>query len=308
MFVLYSQKAECDPSSTRPCCNEQTGECGNGKEYCNCIPHCTDYNHIIQPEFANWIETYQPITNYTMEFTCKFLQDTFSEITFIGDSLVRHLFSAFLIHLTNDTQYGALKHTLSRDELHECQDEKQFFERKCRTLLELSWKDIRKNPKYCPGISRPVELNFKSSSNAGSVTEVLKNINLTIHKHHSKTPLFIVGIGIHDQFKFETIWYRYVLPIIKLIHSSLDPLKKPKFIWLSSHANYFFLNRQSSSRAFELNQKMRENLKLYNIPIMDNFRLTHNIFSFDGTHFGRALNGMKCKLLIKTLRFLWNEL
>lgn len=82
--------------------------CGNGPEYCKCLPDCTDYSNIINPELMKWNETFCPLDNYTSLSTCDFLQQRYSSITFIGDS--RNIFQAFMIHVTDDAAYGSMPH------------------------------------------------------------------------------------------------------------------------------------------------------------------------------------------------------
>lgn len=117
--------------------------CGNGPEYCKCLPDCTDYSNIINPELMKWNETFCPLDNYTSLSTCDFLQERYSSITFIGDSLVRNIFQAFMIHVTDDAAYGSMHYNLTREQLSPCKNEMQYSETGCR--LKLSTQIARCN-------------------------------------------------------------------------------------------------------------------------------------------------------------------
>ena len=107
-FVLDVQ-AQCDTDSKHYCCHGNTGWCGRGDKYCNC-PSCINYKSFVSAELAQWLPINGcQVTNFTQSSACESISKRISSVTFIGDSLVRHFFSAMLIILTNDPLYGALK-------------------------------------------------------------------------------------------------------------------------------------------------------------------------------------------------------
>lgn len=128
MFLLHRFQGQCNATSSTPCCNKLKGECGNGEEYCNCPYDCINYNNIVQADVMEWKDTYCPLEEFNALSSCEFLQSRFSSVKFIGDSLVRYMFQALLIHLTDDHAYGALRHNLNATELSQCMHEMQFSE------------------------------------------------------------------------------------------------------------------------------------------------------------------------------------
>lgn len=130
--------------------------------------------------------------------------------------------------------------------------------------------------------------------------DVLKIIDERLVKER---PLFLVYVGGHDNFPAEKTWkdffntYNFLTPIID--HLVKNKIKKPSFLWLGGNTNgplklVQYSKNQGSRKAFDYIQ---------GLAVYDFFPMTKDVYSFDGTHFGSTLNGMKVKMLMKLLRY-----
>lgn len=297
-----SVQSQCNATSSSPCCNEIKGECGNGKENCDCLYNCVNYKTLVQAEFMEWKDKHCPLKEFDAISSCEFLQSRFSSITFIGDSLVRHMFSALLIHLTDDLAYGALRHNLNATELSQCKYGMQFADRICRLKLAVNWKDIQSNPRYCAYNDKKIKVRFVEAFVTGHSALAKATVGQALREER---PLIVVGIGIHNHFVVKKVWKDYLEPIMKFLKQK--EYKKPFFIWLGGNANgplksVVHYKLQKSERAVNFTNTISNYLRAYNATVFDNFKITNNVHSFDGTHFGQAVNLLKIRMLIKLLK------
>ena len=104
---LFWFRALCDSEGATPCCYNYV--CVNRTmDQCTC-PDCIDMRRPLHAEYSTWQPTdaaCRPRDMRTDEM-CQFLGQ--ANLTFIGDSLVRHLYTAFLLMMTGDDQAGAFK-------------------------------------------------------------------------------------------------------------------------------------------------------------------------------------------------------
>ena len=100
-------RALCDSEGATPCCYNHV--CVNKTmDQCTC-PDCIDMRRPLHAEYSTWQPTdaaCRPRDMRTDEM-CQFLGQ--ANLTFIGDSLVRHLYTAFVLLMTGDDQAGAFK-------------------------------------------------------------------------------------------------------------------------------------------------------------------------------------------------------
>eukprot|EP00112_Aurelia_sp_Birch-Aquarium-sp1_P017216 Seg397.30 transcript_id=Seg397.30/GoldUCD/mRNA.D3Y31 product="Acetyl-CoA acetyltransferase" protein_id=Seg397.30/GoldUCD/D3Y31 len=105
----YRIQSLCDPDGENPCCNAGTGECGISVAHCNCS-QCTDLREMKSADLMEW-QTEKPecgIKNFSKNEVCDFLNKYNFKITFMGDSLIRHMITTMLLLITGDPQSGAI--------------------------------------------------------------------------------------------------------------------------------------------------------------------------------------------------------
>nr|XP_012560501.2 uncharacterized protein LOC105846371 [Hydra vulgaris] len=305
---LYPDIAsQCDGFSETPCCNDDFGWCGNGQLFCSC-EKCIDYSRIIYAELYTWIHANRcQYFNFDKNQSCTYFKNQFSSTTFIGDSLVRHVFSSLLLSLTGDLLFGALKVTLTQSDLRFCSGENQFIDSSCHVKLATKWSEIQQNKMYCPSLISKPELSFVQAYSTLQSQMALETIKLKLSEPR---PLFIVGIGIHDNFNAEKVIQYYLDPIVQLIRQASN--SKPILVWLNSHSAGLlkplsFQMTQGNEQIQKFNEELYKYCFQNSIIVFDTFNITKGVHSFDGTHYGSALNQLKVNLLINGLLAVTNH-
>ena len=114
--MLHFFKGLCDPDGDVPCCYDY--HCVNRtKEQCDCDT-CQDMRKPIHAEYATWRPDDPACAprNWTSEEICRLLHN--STIHFIGDSLVRHVFTAFLLAVRGNFESGAFRANIPKSGLN----------------------------------------------------------------------------------------------------------------------------------------------------------------------------------------------
>jgi len=295
--------SQCDSFSHAPCCRNDIGWCGNGKYFCKCKT-CFNYRVIIYTELYDWKNKLNCNQQKVVKKeSCDFLSQTFSSVTFIGDSLVRHVFSSLLIQLTNDTKAGALKPHLHPHEKVFCADENQFVDSSCHSKLSVDWKDVKLHPGYCNSSGSLPKIDFIQAYSTHFKQLAMDRVEEVLLEER---PLVLLGIGIHDNFDYEKVIEQYLQPIVQLRNKRMA-FTNPVFVWLNTHSAgplkpIPYQNTQGNHKIVRFNTFLREYCRRNSVLVFDSFNITRGVHSFDGTHYGRAMNLLKVELLLHSLK------
>lgn len=304
-YMHMDVTSQCSPTSTEPCCRHDEGRCGTGPAFCACEHHCEDYTGYFNAAFSAWVpldsKCYaeaEPLVVESGDTMCEEMADTFSSTTFIGDSLVRHIFSASLIHLSNDLHTGALKANLSQQTYKGCGGEKQFADSWCHRHLAMTWKEVREKPLYCGATSQKPVIRFVQAYNAQRGSAALKAVTDVASESR---PLVAIGVGIHNNFNSSQIVDEYLEPILRVTKTRQNIV----LIWLSTHAAgplkpMQYRATQGNDKILQYNEQIRTYLQARGVPMFDTFKMTEKAHSFDGTHQGSTVNLLKAKLLLES--------
>ncbi|XP_071099495.1 uncharacterized protein [Haliotis cracherodii] len=285
---LHYFRALCNPEGATPCCYGDT--CINKTpDDCKC-PNCFDLRNEIYAEYSTWEpeDSRCQVKNFTAQQACDLLQGL--TITFVGDSLMRHVYTAMLMVLSNNGVDGALKAGTPKDIHKQCTGMYAFTEKVCRAHIE-------RQSTFCDG---RVSVNMLEYYHLASATNFHRDFHSFLHKNKT---VVLVGVGYHDSFDFERVFIEYIYPVI-------DMMKKnnalwPKVIWSANHKFGLLkspkIPRQDNSRVEAFNKFMSEGLGKYDIPIFDTYNLTSGVMSTDGGHFGIGVNVMKVQMLLNYL-------
>jgi len=292
--------SQCEPDSASPCCRDDVGWCGNNQWFCSCDT-CIDYRQFIHAELASWrpIDEKCTVSKKSTDQLCRDLTRNFTSVTFIGDSLVRHVFSALLIQLTNDPVYGALKPSLKPAELEFCKEENQFVDSSCHVKLAMKWQDIQNNGAFCPRERLKLRMSFIEAYSTSTSKLALASI---AERLVEPRPLVVIGIGIHDNFNATKIYENFLSPIVQLKSKFVQ--SRPVMIWVNTHASgplkpIEFQEIQGNKQILKYNAHMEEFCRRHSIPVLDTFNMTFGVHSFDGTHYSRTLNLLKSTYLVR---------
>lgn len=299
--------SQCDMLSESPCCRDDVGWCGNGKAFCEC-QSCIDFRQYLPAELADW-ETTNNCQIQQMDGTkaCKVLRNRFTSVTFIGDSLVRHIFSSLLILLTNDKECGALLPNTKQVEKDICSAENQFTDSACHKKLVMYWDDVKTNAKYCKGMpdSKKPRLSFIEAYNVRQIPLALDGFKERLAEER---PLVIVGIGVHDNFNSTKVIKDYLVPLVEMRNRK----RESTLIWLNTHSSgplkpKQFRAAQGNQNILAFNRVLKEFCDEEKILLMDTFNFTRGIHSFDGTHYGYEINRLKTQILLNGLQEITNS-
>ena len=100
-YRLFSQ---CDPEGRFPCCNPNTGLCGNQARDCQC-ENCTDFRKMISAELSRWQPKKCKLKDYTWQESCSILNRNNISLHFIGKAFFNN-FKKMLLILDNFDEIG----------------------------------------------------------------------------------------------------------------------------------------------------------------------------------------------------------
>ena len=296
----FDIQAQCDPGSDSFCCHTKNGWCGSGPEFCAC-PSCIDYRKFISAELADWVpESGCRVKNFTQARACRLLSRHLSALVFIGDSLVRHLYSAMLLILTGDPLHGALREDMPEPSVKMCQGDSQFLDSMCQRYTTMRWPELAAKKSFCPHASN-FTLSFIQAYNTERAHHVLGTVKRFLNQVGA---VVFLGIGIHNGFSSSAVIQDYLEPAFKLAATSTNGW--PRIVWLTSHSagplkplNFF--RYQSNQVILPFNKDTSAFCHSRGIPVFDTFNMTLGVHSFDGTHYGFGVNMLKARVLLNFL-------
>jgi hypothetical protein len=229
-----------------------------------------------------------------------------TKIVFVGDSFTRHLFEAFVLILTQDYKFGALKP--EGRNVPECADDGQFEEKQCRHFV-----------------------NFNQVLCGGSVTADLDyGAWPPLTPSHSSYDLAFWSCGAHPvNYDYNTRYGVNDAAVVKTAifeplcrgDAALPWLKagKPKVIWLLQHCRLrpkFPDEREEVVARYnkEAPPALKEVCGFPDDPIDFSFTcdLVHklseeaNRMTWDGVHWSRAANLIKAQMLLERIALIGN--
>ncbi|XP_048249003.1 uncharacterized protein LOC124151308 [Haliotis rufescens] len=280
---LHYFRALCNPEGATPCCYGDT--CINKTpDDCKC-PSCFDLRNEIYAEYSTWEpeDSRCQVKNFTAQQACDLLQGL--TLAFVGDSLMRHVYTAMLMVLSNSTALNP-----DKDSHVQCNGMYAFSDKICRA-------NIKRQATFCGGSVTLKMLEYFHLEDAAKF-----HADFHSFLNQNKT-VVLVGVGCHDNFNFERVFNEYIYPVI-------DMMKKnkalwPKVIWSANHKFGLLkspkIPLQDNSHVASFNRLMSEGLGKYAIPIFDTYNLTSGVMSTDGGHFGIGVNVMKVQMLLNYL-------
>jgi len=227
---------------------------------CECGPAtCKDYSKQLQVEFADWVERFCPLPDYTSEAVCDFLGDHFSSVIVAGDSLARQIFQAGVIKFTDDTLYGSQKDSIykSSTERVKFMDEAQFYHMYVQHIV--TWPELKRRDAFCKNSTRKFRTEFLQLQKWSHFDKYMSNFKARISEGR---PLLIFGIGLWDNYDWESCSEKFIYPMFKYLTTIKGP-NKPLVVWLGGNAHGTtkqakYVKMQGDYLAVPFNEKMRK--------------------------------------------------
>ncbi|XP_046565001.1 uncharacterized protein LOC124273741 [Haliotis rubra] len=285
-------RALCDPKGTTPCCFNNKCVLKSVEE-CVCAD-CYDMRNQKHAEYSTWIPS-DPSHGYKQhspQEACSILNG--STILFVGDSLVRHVYTAMLLIVTGNMKDGAMNANTPKNVRNECSGMYMFTEKLCRLQLKYSVR-------ACNGTVHLELKYFFAASFGRNLKQMVTNLN-------SKSIIF-TGIGIHNHFNHMEVQQKFLLPTLSYIGKSKRLW--PQFLWAASHAPSALKSPKVLTQSYEsvkrYNSKMETFLKPWKVPLFNTFNMTDGMMSFDGEHYGLGMNVVKANVILSYLNELKKE-
>ncbi|KAK6174645.1 hypothetical protein SNE40_017881 [Patella caerulea] len=278
-------RALCDPYGKTPCC--YNNKCFSRPiEQCKCS-NCFDMRQPPHGEYSDFIpyDTRCKIRKYNYTEACQLLDG--ATLYLSGDSYIRHIYTALLLFLRNNTFDGALKKGVSKAVHDQCTGMYMFTEKVCRVNLESD----SKIPDLCGGKFKLMFNYFFSSDYGAGFANRIKTIQ------NKPKSLVVFGIATHDKFNVRNIENRYIEPVVKTMGNKT----RPKLLWATPHSPGI-LNVGSRLTVFNFISQMEPILKKYKVPTFNTFNMTENMMSFDGNHYGLGINMWKIQILLNYIQ------
>ncbi|XP_046367685.2 uncharacterized protein LOC124142956 [Haliotis rufescens] len=280
-------RAICSPTGPTPCC--YNFKCVNKTEaMCRC-KNCWDLRQQVQAIYSTWIPSdprCKPIS-YSSKQSCSLLDG--GSITFIGDSLVRHIYTAFLMTIRGNFETGGLRPEDVPGWKFRCSGMMMFEERFCRLQL-----DVR--PNLCGGRVITTWYRHYNILRSNDLLGVVTN-NL-----NEKRSLFVVGIGIHEDYNSTRVKMKYLKPTLDRLRKFGLAWPKVLFVDMNAPGVMKYSDTQSKPHVIRFNRDMEEFLKEYDIPVFKTFNMTEGVRSFDGTHYALGTNRVKASILLNYIQ------
>ncbi|XP_046566727.1 uncharacterized protein LOC124275289 isoform X1 [Haliotis rubra] len=281
-------RAICSPTGPTPCC--YNFKCVKKTEaQCRC-KNCWDIRQQIHAEYSTWTPSDPRCRpqQYSANQACNLLDG--GTIRFIGDSLVRHIYTGFLMTIRGNFKDGGVKPTESKRWKSACSGMDMFEERNCRKRLDSKPTNI------CRG---RVKLSWKKHYASRRWGELINDVTEGLADRRT---LFVVGIGIHEDYNSTKVKMQYLKP-------TLDRLRKigilwPKVLFVDMNAPGIMKrsDTQSKPHVLRFNRDMEKFLNEYEIPVLKTYNMTDGVRSFDGTHYALGVNVLKANILLNYIQ------
>ncbi|XP_005110895.3 uncharacterized protein LOC101849568 [Aplysia californica] len=286
-------RALCDPNGPTPCCFEY--KCVNKTVgQCNCST-CFDLRPEIHADFGSYVLKEPACKMTTFESkadACSMLKNV--SITFIGDSLVRQVYTSFLTML----QHKALN-KVDRNEFmsnrQQCREQINYL----GSSRHVPWGEVTE-------CNQTVKMQFYKyfKLDRKLQQELLGTVKGLVGKQYS---ILYIGLGLHEDLNFQFLHEQVVKPMVNIVGKN----QWPKIVWATPHCpgplkSPTFIKQQKDS-VIDFIKNMKMILKGYNIAILDSLPLTTGIVSYDGVHYGKVINDIKAQILMNLIQRLRNN-
>ncbi|XP_071096931.1 uncharacterized protein [Haliotis cracherodii] len=280
-------RAVCSPIGKTPCC--YNNQCvARSVEGCRC-EHCFDLRSEIHAEMAEWVpsDVRCRLKQHTPAELCDLLEG--SSLYFVGDSLIRHTYIAFLMAIRGNYKDGAVMPGLSPEWYRNCTYLNMYGAVACRRVLDTP------NPYVCGGRVYIGRFAHFKPDKTGELLDLVRNIT------NVKRTLIISGMALHVDMNYTAV-QEYLKPAFDFLNTS--GAQWPKFLFTGQSDFGALKNRRAMlwSKRDIFNTKMSYFAKSHGVLYLDLYNLTRGVRSFDGNHFGVGLNRAKVFIISNYIR------
>ncbi|XP_046566728.1 uncharacterized protein LOC124275289 isoform X3 [Haliotis rubra] len=280
-------RAICSPTGPTPCC--YNFKCVKKTEaQCRC-KNCWDIRQQIHAEYSTWTPSDPRCRpqQYSANQTCHLLDG--GTIRFFGDSLVQHIYTAFLMTVRGNFKDGGIRPSDTRVWKKRCPGMNMFRQIMCMGRLDA-------RPNICSG---RVKLTWKEHYLSGKWPELINEVTNSLNNRRT---LFVVSIGIHENYNSTNVQMQYLKPTLDRLRKIGIPWPKVLFVDMNAPGIMKRSDKQSKPQVLRFNQDMEKFLNEYAVPVLKTFNMTDGVQSFDGTHYDLEVNVVKANILLNYIQ------
>ncbi|KAL8571884.1 hypothetical protein ACOMHN_011476 [Nucella lapillus] len=286
MHPLLWYRALCDQDGVTPCCHNNL--CQNfAKDQCDCA-ECYDMRRPVQAEYAIWRPEDQScrLVDFSKEEVCRVLEG--ATMFFIGDSYVRHVYTALLLAARGDEMSGGILPHAPPGIKAACHGIHMFTEKLCRHWLD-------RDTYVCSGKTKLTFYEFVYIRQAADIHRTILSL-----RNVSRSLVFI-GTGVHDNFRTNETEAQIIQPLMEQLRNHTYP----RILWAGTHAPGLLktprIPEQNGESVRRYNEDIGRFLRRWNVSVFDTYNMTDGVMSFDGAHYGLGVNRVKVKVLLAHL-------
>ncbi|XP_055958300.1 uncharacterized protein LOC130013584 [Patella vulgata] len=245
----------------------------------------------LHAEYSEWLPREEGcrIKYFNHKEACDVLNDV--SLIMVGDSLIRHLYTAFVMLLKNNLKDAAISDHAPTDARRRCSGMYIFSDKRCRAYVDHDIQNI------CSGHN--FNLKFFEYYSTGYSVNITQ---LAIKIVNAPKTILLVGVGLHDNLNSKHIQRNLLQPLLNILKYQTWP----KFVWATPHSAGILktdsIKAQSRSSLVSFIREIDEYLKVHNIAVFNTFHVTKNVMSFDGTHYGLGINLLKSQILLNYIK------
>ncbi|KAH9507519.1 hypothetical protein Btru_051339 [Bulinus truncatus] len=177
---------------------------------------------------------------------------------------------------------------------------------KCKATNRLKCDKHYRYIAECRGFIRPdilvcgntTILHCEELYTANTIEKVLLSMRGLSGKENS---WFIVGFGAHDSYNVTLIQEKLIGPLL----AESKKNKWPQLVWYEPHAPGLLktpmIPHQLAPNRISFNSKVKLLMEQQKIPNLRFYKLTEEVMSYDGSHYGKGVNDVKFQILLNYL-------
>ena len=217
-----------------------------------------------------------------------------------GDSLIRHVHTATLLHLTNNYETGAIPQNASDKDRQHCSGVLQIVHKECSVEVAAKNVDELHPDTICTGFTpNKFIVDLVQDYHRVLLQKVRDKINSVINRENT---WLILGVGLHYQLEIDSLKREYLDKVFEILSHSSNGW--PKILWVELHAFSGYIRQvegPTMKKIENFNKLVEEYLEKRGAKVLKTFEITKNVKSYDGRHHGLGMNLLKVDLIMNYL-------
>lgn len=264
---------------------------------------------LLHADVCDWVpsDSRCKSRNYTAAEACSVIESkNISVIHFVGDSLMRHTYKAFLDVLSSGQFQSSAPKTTPREFRELCVGNDQFYWKDCRRV-PTSFSEMYDNTTLCDG----KQSTFDARCSVFAGPEEAVHFHKVFKRLVGKPGAYVIlGVGLHLFCDADLVIGEYLGPAVYYMEerymqagTNTGQARWPRIIFVPPDFPGLLkppIHRKHQKKASVLSytRKMEIYCEKHGITVLNFQQLIENVHSYDGTHYALAVNLMKVRILL----------